>query len=330
MKEMKTKYLLLFLAIFAMLVSGCKKESTPNLTLVQVAQVQNSDVQDAIADKNDQDVDNIMDQLQVMNYTVSGLKSELLSGTRVITVDKPDSVNFPKTITIVYTNYTENTAFESFVKNGEIDITVSLAGNDKQLVTRAQTFKNFSIKTDSTTIRVNGTRTVTRSAKNFKFTALTSLRLTITDNISSNLSFAITKTGVTDTLKFTRIASKVRKAYLHYANSAGTTWLTAKFINDSAKDTVTYSGTVTGINEKGDTYTKSVDVATPITFIFYQGTPVIASGTMTFTAGTASFTITFKEDSAHPHYTLVTVTNNTTQATHTFDRRFGRKLVKWW
>ncbi len=331
---MKSKYLLLLLTVFALLITGCKKDSTTTkLTLTQIAQVQNSDVQDAIADKNDQDVDNLMDQLQVVNYTVtgSGLKSVSLSGTRTLTVDKQDSVTFPKIITIVYTNYTDNTADETFIKNGEIDITVSVTGNDKQLVTRSQTFKNFSIKTDSTTIKVNGTRTVVRSAKNFKFNALTSLRLTITDNITANLSFAITKTGVTDTLKFTRVVAKTRKAYLHYANTVGTNWQTVKFINKPEQDTVTTSGSVTGVNEKGENYSKTVDAATPLTLIFYQGvSPVLASGTMVLTAGTASFTISFKQDPAYPRFTLVNVTNNTTQATHTFDRRFARKLIKWW
>jgi hypothetical protein len=331
---MKSKYLLLLLALFALLITGCKKDSTTTkLTLTQIAQVQNSDVQDAIADKNDQDVDNLMDQLQVANYTLigSGLKSESLSGTRTLTVDKQDSVTFPKTITIVYANFTDNTADETFVKNGEIDITVTVTGNDKQLVTRTQTFKNFSIKTDSTTIKVNGSRTVVRSAKNFKYTGFTSLRFTITDNITANLSFAITKTGVSDTLKFTRVVSKTRKAYLHYTNAGGNTWQTIKFINAPAQDTVTSSGSVSGVNEKGENYTKTVDGATPLTLIFYQGvSPVLASGTMVLTAGTASFTISFKQDPVFPRLTLVTVTNNNTQATHTFDRKLARKLIKWW
>ena len=334
MKIKEIKFLLLFFAICAFLITGCKKEtSKTSFTLTEVAQVQNSDVQDAIADKNDQDVDNSLDQLQVVNYISSNLKSVSVSGSRIITVDHPDSTTFPKVITIVYSNYQDSTADEKFVKNGEIDVTVTASGNDKQLVTRAQTFKNFSVTTDSTTVTIMGTRTVARTAHNHKFTGLVSLRLTTTDNITANLSYAITKTGVSDTLKFTRIVSKVRKGYLHYLNTGGITWPSVRFKNIVATDTVTYSGTVTGINEKGNSYSKTVSVTTPLVVIFYKGTPVISSGTIDLSitgTSTVSFTITFMEDPFHPHLTLVTVTNLSTLKSHSFDRRFSRKFTKWW
>jgi TATA-box binding protein (TBP) (component of TFIID and TFIIIB) len=271
MKIKQIKSLLLIFAIFGLLFTGCKKEnSTSSFTNQEIVQVQNSDVQDAIADKNDQDVDNSLDQLQVVNYVSANLKSVSVTGSRVITVDHPDSTTFPKVITIVYTNYQDSTADEKFVKNGEIDVTVTVTGADKQLVTRAQTFKNFSVTTDSTTITVKGTRTVARTAHNHKFTGLVSLRLTTTDNITANLSYAITKTGVSDTLKFTRVVNKVRKGYLHYLNTAGTTWQTVKFKNIVATDTVTYSGTVTGINEKGSSYSKTVSARNACNFFRYS------------------------------------------------------------
>ena len=339
---MKILCFFIAVALCGFLATSCQKEKTAiNLTSGQVAQVQNTDVQDAIADKNDQDIDNILDQLQVVNYQPSNLKSALITGSRTITVSKSDSTTFPKTIVIVYSNYPEGTADEKFIKNGEIDITVTIpAGNisiDLQAVTRVQTFKNYSITTDSTTVTINGTRTVARTAHLFKFTGLTSLRLTTTDNITANLKYAITKTGVSDTLKFTRVISaaspKIRKAYLHYVNSTGTNWQTVKFVNNPALDTITYSGTVTGTIENGDIYSKTVSASTPLTVTFYNGTPVISSGTLNFVVTssiTVSFTITYKEDPAHPHLTLVTVTNDATGATHSFDRRISRKFVKWW
>jgi hypothetical protein len=337
MKAMKIKILLTMLAIFGFLITGCKKDNstatTTKFTTQQVAQVQNSDVQDAIAEKTDQDIDKTLDQLEVSNYQVPVGKSLTTGGSLVITVTHPDSTTFPKLITLVYTNFQDSTALESFVKNGEIDISVNAAASDKQLITRVQTFKHFSVTTDSTTFTVNGTRTVARTAHSFKFYGMAGSRFTATDNITGDLSYSITKTGVSDTLKFTRIVNRVRKAFLHYDNFGGAKWKLARFRVNLSKDTITWSGTVTGVNEKGDPYTKTVSSATPLIVTFYKGTPVITSGIMDYTVtGTtaASFTITFKDDPNHPRNTLITVTNNVTNAVNSFDRRFSRKFRRWW
>jgi len=337
---MKTRiaiYLVTGLATIGFLVTGCKKDNNSSeaskLTSQQTIQVLNSDAQDAIAEKTDQDIDKTVDQLQVSNYQVPARKSLSASGSLVITVNHPDSTTFPKVVTLVYTNYQDSTALESFVKNGEIDITVTAGGGNKQLVTRVLTFKHFSVTTDSTTFTVNGVRTVVRTGHTFKFLGLQGSRYTATDNITANLNYAITKTGVSDTLKFTRVVSRVRKAYLHFTNYGGILWKLARFRADLAKDTISFSGTVTGVNEKGDTYSKTVSSSTPLLITFYRGTPVISSGTMVYSVtGTsaASYTIVFKEDPSHPKVTLITVTNNTTNATYSFDRRFSRKFRRWW
>lgn len=325
----------MMIAACGLMVTSCNKVTTPAdaLPANESYKAENSDVQDAVADKNDQEIDNTLDQLQVVNYSTSSLKDALISGTRTITVDHPDSTTFPKVITIVYTNFQDSTANESFVKNGEIDITVTAADVNKQLVTRAQVFKDFSITTDSTTVTVRGTRTVTRTAIIPEFNGLISLRLIITDHIVANLNYALTRTGVSDTLNFTRVVGKVRNAYLHYNNVGGVTWQTVKFRNVPANDTITFFETVTGINEYNESYSKSVAQSDPLTVIFYKGTPVLASGKMDYTTEgntTTSYVITFKEDPDHLHMTLVTITNTETHKTHTFVRRFSRKFVKWW
>src|ERR1035437_362899 len=177
MKTRKFK-LLMVAAMFGLLINSCNKDnsspSNDSMTNQQIAQVQNSDVQDAVADKTNQDANNTMDDLQSNNYQVTNLKSALASGSRIITVDHPDSSTFPKVITIVYSNYQDSTAEESFIKNGEIDITVN-AGTDKQLITRAFTFKSFSVTTDSTTVIVSGTRTVTRTKQTLKVNGIVSM-----------------------------------------------------------------------------------------------------------------------------------------------------------
>jgi hypothetical protein len=338
MKTRKIIYYLVVLGIFGIFISGCKKDNnspttTSKFTSQQLSLVQNSDVQDAVAEKTDQDIDKSIDQLQVSNYQVPTGKSLSATGSLVITVNHPDSTTFPKIITLVYTNFQDSTAFESFVKNGEIDVLVTANGTDKQLITRTLTFKHFSVTTDSTTFTITGVRTMTRTDHSFKFNGVSGARLTTTDNITANLSYAITKTGVSDTLKFTRIVSRLRKAYLHYDNYGGILWKFAWFRNNLSKDTISISGTVTGINEKGDPYTKTVSSSSPLLITFYLGTPIISSGILDYTVtGTTaeSFTVTFKEDPNHPRNTLITVTNNTTLAVTTFDRRFGRKFGRWW
>jgi hypothetical protein len=339
MKSVTVKHysaIVMIALMFGFLVSSCNKDTSSagnTMSTQQLAAVQNSDVQDAVADKSEQDIDKTLDELQSNNYNASTAKSEAVKGSRTIIVDHPDSTTFPKVITIIYNNYQDSTADESFVKNGEIDIVVT-EGASPQLITRIFTFKGYSVTTDSTTVAVTGTRTVERTAFTHKLNGLAGLRLSFSDNITANLRFALIKTGETDSLIFTRVVSKLRTSILHYDNIGGNAWLTIRFRNDLSKDTITFSGTVTGVNEKGDNYTKTVSSGTPLTVIFYRGTPVIASGTMDLTiAGetAASFTITYKEDLPnHPHKTLVTVTNNVTNATHSFDRRFGRKFLRWW
>ena len=332
--------------VLGLTLTQCKKSADSPLSTTlagtEISQVQNSDSQDAVADRNDQETDNTVDELQSNNYAPSSMKSSV-SGTRTITIvtGGQDSTTFPKTIKIVYDNYQDSASDESFVKNGEIDIIVSVgAGNaDKQLVTRAHTFKNFSITTDSTTVTVNGTRTVSRVGRALTFKELKSFRLKVTDNIAANLKYAITKTGVSDTMTFTRVVAKQRIAILNYVNVDPTAikiWKNVKFRNIPALDTVSYTGVVTGTNEKGSTYTKSVTDAAPIIVTIYKGTPIISSGTMSLVTTsaantvTSSFIITFKQDLPnHPFKTLVTVMNTETLKTHSFDRRFGRKFNKW-
>jgi hypothetical protein len=336
MKTKETSYFLIIVAAFGLMLTGCTKDKLPAsvLPLTETLKAQNSDVQDAIAEKNEMEIDNTLDQIQVANYSNSALKDAMLSGSRTITVDHPDSTTFPKVITIVYNNFQDSTANESFIKNGEIDVTVTAGGVSNQLVTRVQVFKDFSITTDSTTVTVSGTRTVTRTGIIINLTGMTSLRVVATDHILAYLNFVITRTGVSDSLKFTRVASKIRNAYLHFNNIGGMTWQTVRFRNVPEHDTITWSANITGLNEMNESYTKVVTANDPITMIFYKGTPVLASGTMLLTiegnTATSSYTITFKEDPDHLHMTLVTVKNNETLKTRTFIRRFSRKFVKWW
>jgi len=329
--------------LFLLLIAGglsftsCKKESssTPgnSLTSQQVIQSQNTDAQNAIAEKTEEDIDAKLDELQNNNYSLAGLRSYLatLTDTVVITVDHPDTTTFPKVVTLTYYSYKDSSAFENIVKNGKITVTITSANpTHRKLVSRLFNFSNFSVTTDSTTFTLNGTRLVSRQKVSVKNSGLQWLRISVTDNITSAMKFAVVTTGETDTLKYTRNVNRVRTAITHFRNVIykPADLLHFFFRHIASSDTITYTGTVTGINEKGDTYTNTI--TSPLIVTDYRGSLVISSGAKTDVVGTNSFDITFKADPLHKHLTLVTVTNNQTGKTKSFDRRFGLRFRRWW
>jgi hypothetical protein len=286
--------------------------------------VQNSDAQDALADKTEEDVDNKLDELQNNNYGATISKSLLanLTDTVVITVDHPDTTTFPKIVTLTYYSYIDSSANEPIIKNGKITVTITSANpTHRKLISRSMVFDNFAVTTDSTTIKMNGTRTVSRQKEAVKFNGLQSIRISVTDNITAAMKFAVSTTGETDTLYFTRNVNKVRTAVLHFRNVIykPLDLIHILFRHVATSDTIAYNGTVTGINEKGDTYTKTI--TSPLIITDYRGSLVISSGAITYVVGTDSFDITFKVDPAHKHFILVTITNNLTGKTKSFDRR---------
>lgn len=316
---------------------SCKKESSGSggnpLTGKQTIQVQNTDAQDAIADKTEEDIDSKLDELQNNNYAVAGMKSYLsnLTDTVVITVDHPDTTTFPKVVTLTYYSYRDSSANETIIKNGKIAVTITSANpTHRRLVSRSFVFSNFAVTTDSTTIKLNGTRLVSRQKASVRYTGLQSVRISVTDDITAAMNFAIVTTGETDTLRFTRNVSKVRTAVSHFRNVIYIPGDLFHFFfrHIASSDTITYNGTVTGINEEGNTYTKTI--TSPITVTEYRGSFVISSGIITYVVGTDSYEITFKVDPAHKHFTLVAITNNLTGKTKSFDRRFGRIFRRWW
>jgi hypothetical protein len=338
---MKTRKIIFRLFFFflagSLSLSSCKKETSTSsenpISSQQTIQVQNSDAQDAIADKTEEDIDNKLDELQNNNYAATISKSLFanLTDTVVITIDHPDTTTFPKVVTLTYYSYKDSSANENIIKNGKITVTITSANpTHRKLVSRAFIFDNFAVTTDSTTILLNGTRTVSRQKEAVKFTGLQSVRISVTDNITAAMKFTVATTGKNDTLYFTRNVNKVRIAISHFRNVIykPLDLLHFLFRHVASSDTITYAGTVTGINEEGNTYTKTI--TSPLTITEYKGSLVVSSGTITYVVGTDSYEITFQVDPSHKHFTLVTITNNLTGKTKSFDRRFGRIFKKWW
>jgi len=345
MKTYKISSLFFFLIVMGSLwITSCKKDSTTtqtnstSATSQQVAQLQNSDAQDAVAEKTEEDIDNQLEELQANNFSASTTKAAIigLKDTVVITVDHPDTIYFPKVVTLMYYSYQDSSANESITKNGEITITINRPdAKHPGLVTRAFTFLNFAVTTDSTTVILNGTRTVNRTKNSVKLTGLEKARIAVTDNITAALKYTVATTGKTDSLKYTRNVTRQRTAISHYKNinfKAGNPIYNLshlRYKHEPSLDSLTYTGTVSGINEKGDSYAKII--TSPLIIKNYKGSPVTESGTISYTVGSVdSYQITFKQDPAHMHLTLVTVTNNTTGKSKSFDRRFSHKFTKWW
>ncbi len=346
---MKTRISILagaFILIFGCVeLTSCKKDSISTTNQgantaanLKTVQLQNSDAQDAVADKTDEDVDSKLDELQNNNYSADNTKSASLelSGTVDIKVDHPDNTNFPKVVTITYTNYQDSCADETITKNGQIVITVDRKDvNHPRLISRAFVYHNFAVTTDSTTVVMNGTRTVKRAKDALKLNNLESARVSVTDSITAALSYAVSTIGKSETLTFTRNVDKARNAITHFTNKnykAGDPVYNLNhlaFRHIPSLDSLTYTGTIKGINEKSEAYAKTIVL--PLIVINYHGSLVMTSGKVTYTAGTTdSDTITFKQDPAHMHKTLVTVTDNLTSKVTTFDRRISRILKKWW
>jgi hypothetical protein len=328
----------------SLLFTSCKKDNSsdsstnPNsLTSQQAMQVQNADAQDAIADKTEEDVDNKLDELLNNNYSAVNTKSLLagLTDTVVITVDHPDTITFPKIITLTYHSYKDSCINESITKNGEIIVRIDVDIHHPRLVTRSFTFQNFSVITDSTTVTLNGTRIVRRLQDALKLNGLQSARISVTDSINATLRFAVVKTGNTDSLIFTRNVKKLRNAITHFRNVkyiAGDPLYNLthlSFRNQPSLDSLSYTGQVTGINEKGDAYSRTI--TSRLIIINYRGSLIITSGIIQYLVGTIdSYMITFDQDPVHPHFTLVNILNNNTGKTISFDRRFSRIFRRWW
>jgi hypothetical protein len=339
---MKTKntaiWLFFFILAGSLAIYSCKKDSSNSsnnnaLTVQQKAQVQNADAEDALADKTEEDIDNKLDELQNNNYEITGSKSYLagLTDTVVITVDHPDTTTFPKVVTLTYYNYRDSSFNENITKNGQIIVTITSAyPNFRKLVSRSFIFNNFSITTDSTILSLNGTRVVNRQSASVRFKGIQSIRVSVTDNITAATRWAIVTSGKTDTLKFTRNVNKLRTAIYHFRNVIYKPLDLVHFLFRyvASSDTITYTGTVTGINEKGDAYSKSI--TSPLTITLYRGSLVVSSGELTYVDGTDSYTVTFEADPSHKHFTLVTIKNNLTGDSTSFDRRFGRIFRRWW
>lgn len=315
--------------------SACKKsESTTNVDLTgkEAAVSQDAESQDAQADNIDQSTDNIADALETNNF--SAVKSATTGGPSW-TVDHPDTTYFPKVITLTF-NTDTLVGGEKFSQKGvitiKVELTVANAHPWRNYVKRTITFTNFTTANDSSSFTINGTRTMTRKQVSItpaitlnNILTLTKLRLSATDEITSDLTFNVTSGSYSGS--FTRQLNRTRQAIAHFEKITNTSIWHQIY----SSDTLIYKGSATGTNLIGVAYTRTISDSDPITFTRCNFLiPVIASGTITQTVspsnGSKDVTVQYsKLDCA----TVVTVKVNG-EVKKVFTRKATRGYKKWW
>ena len=312
---------------------SCKKDNSSNnmsLTSSQVNEAQQSESDDALADKVEQDMDNNMDNLESNGYSSSTAKSAIADCVGITIDSITNAGGWPRNITFTY-NCQDTVNDEVISQLGTINVVVTrgVKTSGGYLYKRDITFTDYKVTIDSVStfnlatspsIKITGTRTVTRTnIKPYLSDNNKMLRLVINDSIKSDMSFSI-KYG-DSTYTFTRFVDRQRNAFLHFSKPFH------RWISVIDNDTLTLTGPVTGTNARGYNYTRNI--TTPLLFTFCPLWPfnlIISSGEIDLSnSNGVTGTITYAATGCK---TIVTLTVNGKSKIIT--RNFGRRFHKWW
>jgi hypothetical protein len=294
MKKLQVQYWLAIIFLLGLAFTGCKKDETKtDLTKADLALVEDAETQDAVVDQVEQNSDNVLDQVESNDFS-SKVKSGMDCIT--VTVDKQDTISFPKTLTLVY-NCLDTINGEKITQTGTITIVIDTIAVHKKMPWRAHikrtiTFTNFMVSTDSSSITINGTRTMKRLGAKSRIIDNTVLRVEENDSIIANLNFTVKYDGINKTI--TRKANKVRHAIKYFRwGAVASIWKPEKI-----KDTIVIEGIVTGINAKEEAYSRTI--TDPIKFTFcpvWPFNPIISEGAIEFAVGEKEhFTIMYSAE----------------------------------
>lgn len=270
---MKTRiFLISLLSVMVLLGFGCRDRRTDNKALVSNAQ------DEAEANTFFDDIYNQMEEtivkLENNNYQPDEPKSEPNQGSRLITVSQGQGTspypNFPRLITISYNNWTSPSGK---LKNGIVRINITapyrVEGSIKTI-----TFENFFIDGH----QIEGIKTV--------------------ENIGDR-SYTITvsngKITFPDASIYTRNANRTRVWQEGYETPFN--------VLDDEYD---ITGSATGVNRQGNTYTHTIGTALRIRI----GCPWIVSGTLTLEVGDATALLDYGNGDCDNQATL-TINDNT-------------------
>jgi hypothetical protein len=320
--------LLFAVVILGTVFTGCKKDNsgpdqiTDNAT---ISAAQDDESQDAMVENNEQSVDNMIDGIETNDF--SGLKSGTI-GDPTIAIDHKDTTQFPKTITLTYNTDTTING-ETFKQSGTITIYVELQQNKRpwrNYLKRTITFTGFKVESDSASYEINGSRIMTRKSvvmnpmiTSANILTLTNLRLDVLDSIKSNFTLVV-KVGANFTDTFTRVVAKAREGITHFAKLVNT----KRWIKEPLKDTLQFTGSVTGINFRNLNYSRVI--TTPIVFTRCDlGTVVISSGVLAVNNGVRQATITYSSDGCKTKAVL-----ETDGKIIELNRKTNRLFHHWW
>jgi hypothetical protein len=227
----KKSFLVLMLsaALGILLIPSCSKDNSGTISSKDVITAQDEIYADALYEEIDNTVVSNVSALSGMGFSTMNMKSTLndSSDCMHISVDHPDSVSFPKVVTLDFgEGCTRICKDDTIVYKGQIIVTLT----DHWFVKGSQhivTFNNFIIND----VKVEGTRTITNMGFN--------------DKNHFELGIALTggKVIFNDTAFLTRESNHVRE------------WITGfRPLNDS----ILVTGSASGINIQGEQYERVI------------------------------------------------------------------------
>lgn len=256
MKNRIFKSLVLFVS-FSLLMAACNPDEDVVITKDEISMIQSDNYEEALLDDVDESTDAIVYDLDQNDYEQTSLKSTVCY---TVTVDKPDSTRFPKTITVDYGDGCSVVIDgDTITKSGVITIVItgrySSAG-----ASRTVTYTNFFVNG----IQFEGTRTQTSLG------------------VDENLNYSWTVTLINGRMIFpdgTTVVREVSKTRTLVTNKTMVRvddyWLT--------------TGTTSGINYLGESFLK--EIVDPLRKNYTCR--FIVSGSMEITRNDLVYTIDF-------------------------------------
>jgi len=250
-------------AVLLFITPSCSNENEESISAKDLSLAQDEAFADALFEEVDNMVSDELIALDANGYAADSKKS-LTNVCYTVTVDHPDSLVFPKVITLDYGDGC-SLVFnkDTIVRRGQIVITVSgrwfVNGS-----THTVSLNNFYIND----VKIEGTRT----------------RTNLGYNDQRHLRYGIELTGgkiiFNDTLMMTREASHVREIINHF---------------NTQNDTIIVTGSAEGINVLGQSYSR--EIIEPLVMVhcaLYKWRWIIADGKVELSnSGTGTTTIDY-------------------------------------